>query len=450
MRLDPMGKKKIDKITIIGSGLAGSFLAFLLAKKGYTIDIYERLAKENIFDEASKRSYNIVLFGYGITVLKEAGLWEVIEPYLLPLNGSITYIANEKEPIVTRTDPKKTPYFTISRALVAKILLEQAAKNSSVTIHYNTTLLSIDRHTKSFVVQQTKTQKIQSITTDLIIGADGAHSLIRSFLQLGQETHTRQEYAPWTYRQFILSPEMVKKLALEEKFVHIWTQKKSFIILHPDKNGFMIALFVFPQKQSLKSAQEIKEFFTENFPKFSSAYSEIIPSLLTSPNGSFVTIYADPWYYKDFVAIIGDAAHGFYPFFGQGTSAAFGDVMKLIELIDENKSNWEEIFRLYQEQRKRHTDALADLSKDALLTYFRDKKADKNAVYDRLETIAHHLFPRIIYPPVSLTITSDPIHAADHREKSLKQQQIAQRVGISLLITLLINILFFINKTKKR
>lgn len=40
-----MKNKKTNTITIIGSGLAGCFLAVLLAQKGFKVDIYERLSK---------------------------------------------------------------------------------------------------------------------------------------------------------------------------------------------------------------------------------------------------------------------------------------------------------------------------------------------------------------------------------------------------------------------
>ena len=39
-----------NKITIIGTGLAGSFLAVLLARKGFTVEIYERLEEKDICD----------------------------------------------------------------------------------------------------------------------------------------------------------------------------------------------------------------------------------------------------------------------------------------------------------------------------------------------------------------------------------------------------------------
>src|SRR6266702_4723245 len=90
-------------ITIIGAGLGGCFLALLLARRGYQVKLYERLPKKDICDTASKRSYNITIYGYAIEKLKEEKLWSYIGPYLLPLTGSQTQIGNNTKPIYSPT-----------------------------------------------------------------------------------------------------------------------------------------------------------------------------------------------------------------------------------------------------------------------------------------------------------------------------------------------------------
>src|SRR5260221_1934260 len=97
-------------ITIIGAGLGGCFLALLLAKRGYQVKLYERLPKEDICDTASKRSYNITIYGYAIQKLKEEKLWTYIEPHLLPLAGSQTQIRNNTKPIYSPTHENMQHY----------------------------------------------------------------------------------------------------------------------------------------------------------------------------------------------------------------------------------------------------------------------------------------------------------------------------------------------------
>ena len=440
-----------QKITIIGSGLAGSFLAVLLAQRGYKVEIYERLSKEEIYDIASKRSYNLVLFGYGINLLKEAGLWDILEPHMLPLKGTVTHIASSAKPLVTPVDTKDMHYYTISRAQLTDILLKEATRHQSVSFYDNTSFVAINRHEKTMIVKNNKTKKITTLPYDVLIGADGANSLVRSFIQQNQTTNHRQEYAQWSYKQFVFKPELVTKIGLEKKFVHIWTQKDSFIIAHPDHDDSLAAMFVLPKKLSktLHSTENITSYFKENFPDLLPAIEEITQVILKNPDGNFATILTEPWYYKDSMAIIGDAAHGFYPFFGQGTSAAFGDCMQLCKLIDEYNSDWGKIFPLYQEKRKKNTDALAELSKESLMKNLRFKKADYDAIYDRLQTVAHALFPNIIYPPFSQTITKDPGRAAEHREHYYRQRKIANKFGVSFIVKRVEETLSFYEKIRK-
>ena len=440
-----------QKITIIGSGLAGSFLAVLLAKRGYKVKIYERLSKEEIFDVASKRSYNLVLFGYGITILKQAGLWDIIEPHLLALKGSVTHIASSAKPVITLTDNNEMPYFTIARGLLADILLKEATRHPSVTFHDNTSLIAINKHEKTMVVNNVKTQKITTLSYDVLIGSDGVNSLVRPSLQQGMESNHKQEYAQWSYKQFILGPEWTNKLGLEKKFVHIWTQKDTFIIAHPDSDDSLGAMLVFPKNLSgsLNSSETVSSYFKKNFPDLLPAIGEIEKAILKNPDGNFATILTEPWYYRDSIAIIGDAAHGFYPFFGQGTSAAFGDAIELCTLLDECDSDWSKIFPLYQEERKKNTDALAELSKEALRKNLRFKKGDYDAIYDKLQTMAYHFLPTIIYPPLSQTITTDPGHAAKHRHHYYTQRKIANKFGVSLIVKGIGGTLSLYEKLKK-
>jgi|SRR5579885_1354943 len=435
-----MNKLQKDTITIIGCGLAGSFLAILLAKKGYRINIYEKLTQKAILESASKRSYNIVLFGYGIELLKQTGLWQVVKPYLIPLTGTVTHIPHTK-PVVAPTDQKHNPYYTISRTRLAALLLTEATKYSYVTAHFGTALLSVDRHTKKIMVQDLQTKHIQQMPVDVLIGADGANSLVRAFIQQGQHTDHQQEYAAWSYKQFTLSVEMVEKLHLEKTCVHAWTQKRAFIIMHPSSDGSLGALLVFPkdriQRGVLESPQSIRTFFKENFPALIPAISEITASLLDNPEGNFSTIHTAPWYYKDRMALVGDAAHGFYPFFGQGTSAAFGDCLTLVNLLDQYGPDWQTVFSVYQQKRKRHMDTLGELSKEGLSRYARNKRADYPAIYDKLELIGYTLLPGYIQPPVLLPVMNDPDHTDDYVRRHNRQRAIFRFLGIPLLVLLL-------------
>jgi len=435
-----VGALKSNTVTIVGCGLAGCFLAVLLANRGYKVVMYERLSKEEFYDAASKRSYNLVLFGYGITLLKKAGIWNEIKPHLTSICGTITHIANQQNTVKSEVDQKNLPYFTITRAKFAQLLLSSAAKKSTVNIFFNTTLLSVDRHHKTILISNEKTGQISTQLISVLIGADGANSQVRSFMQLGLQTLHTQEYSTWIYKQFVLASEAVNILKLEKNFVHIWTQKKAFITMHPYSNGSLGALLVLPKNDNsikLNTKNGIKKFIEDNFPDLLPALTEITQSLFETSDGTFATIHTTPWYYKDFITIIGDAAHGFYPFFGQGTTCAFSDAMTLVTLLDKYNNDWGKILPLYQKNRKENADALGELSKEVIVKYLRNKKVDFEAVFDRIENWAHEAFPAFVNKPLSQSILTDPENAAEYRKSDIKQKKLAKRFGIILCITLL-------------
>lgn len=428
-------------ITLIGGGLAGCFLAILLANRGYKVTLFEKLSKKEISDTNTKRSYNITFLAYGIAMLKHANLWEMLEPHLHPLKGVSTQLSKNSQPIFTPTYDKKNQYVAVSRASLLHLMLERLASSPTVTLHFETTLLSIDRHEKKLYVWNSKSQKIDSHACDVIIGADGANSLVRPFLQQGQNTQHSQEYASGGYKQFTISTEQINQMQLQSGIAYTWSAPGKFILAFPNHDGSLASLLIYPKDKkslaSLTSLQTVQDLLREDFPRFLPFAEELTEQLISNPVGGFVTIHTDPWYYKDFMAVVGDAAHGFYPFFGQGTSAAFGDGMQLVNLIDKYGPDWGKIFPLYQASRKRHMDALGELSKEGLMRYARNKRADFESIYDQLEFIGHKFLPKYIHPPLTSPVMNDPEHTADYVENTKRQRKKAKRVGIPLAIAML-------------
>ena len=440
-----------QKITIVGAGLGGAYLAVLLAKRGFNVTVYERLSKKEIIEDASKRSYNIILYGYAIDILKKAGIWAAVYPYLFSLKGTITHIPHAT-PIKTVSDQKKMQYLTINRFILARIFLQEAVKHPKVSIHYDAPVLSVNRHDKTITIQK-ENNKIETVSTNIIIGADGINSTVRIFLQQGQETTHIQEFSSFCYKQIMLSESLVNKLCLEKQVEHTWTQKNTFITSHFDKENNLSALLVYPKttngSDSLSSETEIETFIHENYPDLLPVLPEITEMLMKNPVGNFATIHTDPWYYKDFMVLIGDAAHGFYPFFGQGTSAAMGDAMILAELIDKYTNNWETIFNSYQQLRKRHMDTMGDLSKEVMKKYFRYQKADYTAVYDKVEASLNAFFPKLFNPPLFFSLVTDPEHADNHWQKYKKQRKMEKSIGLGLAVSALRGLAAIIEKSKK-
>jgi kynurenine 3-monooxygenase len=448
-----MTEKNKQTIVVIGGGLAGCFLAILLGNRGYNVELYERLSRDDISDDNSKRSYNITFRSYGIEMLQKAGVWNEIKPHLLPLKGASTQLSKNSKPIVSIIKDTNIQYLSISRSDLLTVLINHMVSHPSISMHFETSLLSVDRYEKTLLIQNEKTKTIKNVSCDVLIGADGANSLVRTFMQQGQNTNHAQEYSLGGYKQFTISKDDVQMLNLQNDIAYTWNADQKFILAFPNFNGSLSALLIYPKDKKaftlLRSENTIKNLLTEDFPFLLPIHEQVTKQFLENPVGGFVTIHTDPWYYKGFITLVGDAAHGFYPFFGQGTTAAFDDCMTLVELIDKYDSDWNKIFPMYQESRKKHMDTLGELSKEGLTRYMRNKRADYESIYSKLESLGHNVFPDYILPPVFQQVMDNPRNTADFVEKHTKQRQLAKKVGISFFILFLTGLVATYEKMQK-
>src|ERR1043165_1765212 len=87
---------------------------------------------------------------------------------------------------------------------------------------------------------------------------------------------------------------------------------------------------------------------------------------MSSPPSSLGTVKCFPWT-RNKTLVIGDAAHGIVPFFGQGMNAGFEDCRVLNDLLNKYHDDWSKVLPEFQHQRKPDTDAIAQLALDNLL-----------------------------------------------------------------------------------
>lgn len=432
-----MPKKKQQEITIIGAGIIGCFLAILFAKRGYTVHVCERASKNQIISSNTKRSFHLTFYDFGIHALKKVGLWNTIKHSLIKSQGS--HVQMNQNPPVNRFVPVSKPQYIVQRGMLIRSLLIEAEKYASIIFHFNTTLLAINREKKVIIVQKNNTQKLQTIAYNVLFGADGVNSTVRTAIQKGQETAHKLEHASWMYKQLSLTKKQALILKLEPDAIYTWTRKNASLLGHPNQDGSFSFLLLLPKNakdtfDTLTSEKTIRTFIKNNFTDFLPFLPTITSQILSNPVSRFTMITTYPWYYKDSIVIVGDAAHGFFPFYGQGVSAGFGDCLKLMELRNKYHENWEKIFFYYQKDLKPSMDQLAKLSKETLRLYSRSKKAQYPLIYNKFEEMLHTLFPNIFIAPIAPRVAGDPRRTADYVKEHKRQRKISNMLGIPLVI----------------
>ena len=187
--------------------------------------------------------------------------------------------------------------------------------------------------------------------------------------------------------------------------------------------------------ESTKTDDKVRRFFDEEFPDAVPLMPALLDDFKNNPTGSLVTIRCAPWYYKDKVALVGDAAHAVVPFYGQGMNAAFEDCVVLYQCLAEFPDNRERAFAEYFSRRKENADALADLAVHNFIE-MRDKTASKTfRAKKKLDHFLEGVLPGIYLPLYTMvTFTRIPYSAAARRAR--RQDAIVYGSLLFLLIVL--------------
>lgn len=408
-----------DKITIIGAGLVGSLLAVILKKKGFLVEVFEKRKDPRKSKLSEGRSINLALSHRGIKALKLAEVYKAIEPYLIPMNGRMMH--NEAGELTIQPYGKEGQFInSVSRAQLNQLLIE-SAENAGVEVYFDHKCTDIDF--KENVVRFDNGSEVKS---DLIVGTDGAFSVVRKNLQFTDKFNFSQQYIEHGYKELSIESKN-DKFQLEPNFLHIWPRGNFMLIALPNNDKTFTCTLFFPFEGSpsfaeLNTKEEVDEFFKKYFNDALKLIPDLSDQFFSNPTSSLVTTKCFPWH-KNRSIILGDAAHAIVPFYGQGMNSGFEDVRLFIETSEEMEWDWDQILSTYSIQRKKDADAISELALHNFVE-MRDHVGDQNFLRrKRLESQIQEQFPEDWIPLYSMVTFSDM-----HYSEALKLGKIQKKI----------------------
>ncbi len=408
------------KLILIGSGLAGGLLAAYLGRRGYKVDLYERRADPREGNIVGGRSINLAISTRGIHALEQIGIAAEALKHAIPMRGRMIHDrSGELHFSPYDVDPKKC-INSIGRAALNTTVIEAAQRYANVHVHFNhkCTGVDIDSALAHFETEN------GAITArgDAVIGVDGAFSAVRKSMQSQISSFQYDEsYLAHGYKELTIPPGSDGSWRMEKNALHIWPRKSFMMIALPNPDGsFTCTLFwEFQGPRSFattKTDDDVRRFFDEEFPDAVPLMPGLLDDFRNNPTGSLVTIRCAPWFYREKVCLVGDAAHAVVPFYGQGMNAAFEDCVVLDECLEEFPENRERAFAKYFHRRKENADALADLAIGNFIE-MRDKTASKTfRAKKKLDHALEAALPGIYLPLYTMvTFTRMPYAKAAKR-----------------------------------
>ncbi len=430
----------MTKFVLIGSGLAGGLLAAYLGRRGYEVDLYERRTDPREGNIVGGRSINLAISTRGIHALEQIGLADEALQSAIPMRGRMIH---DKSGALHFTpydvDPKKC-INSIGRAALNTTVIEAATRYPNVRVHFNHRCVEVDLDTPRVQLETEHGQL--TAHGDAVVGVDGAFSTVRQSMQMHIDSFEYDEsYLAHGYKELTIPPGPDGSWRMEKNALHIWPRKSFMMIALPNPDGsFTCTLFwEFEGQRSFattKTDEDVRRFFEEEFPDAVLLMPTLLEDFKNNPTGSLVTIRCAPWYYRDKVCLLGDAAHAVVPFYGQGMNAAFEDCVVLDECLEKFSNNRERAFAEYFFRRKENADALADLAVGNFIE-MRDKTASKAfRAKKKLDHLLEAALPGVYLPLYTMvTFTRMPYSVA---AKRARLQDLFVYTTLTVLLAILI------------
>ena len=215
---------------------------------------------------------------------------------------------------------------------------------------------------------------------------------------------------------------------IEPNALHIWPRGGFMLIALPNQDhSFTVTLFM-PKTgensfEQLSDRDALVKFFKTEFPSAIELIDNLESDFFENPQGRLGTVRCEPWFYKDKVLILGDAAHAIVPFHGQGMNEGFEDCSELIRLLDAHGEDWAAVLSAFDTVRRPNCHAIAEMALENYIT-MRSSVADpKFQLKKELGFELEKRFPSRFVPRYSMVMFR-LIPYAEARKRGEIQQEI--------------------------
>ncbi len=374
----------MTSIALVGAGLVGSLLALLLARRGLDVDVYERrpdMRKEAI---SAGRSINLAISERGINALSLVNLSQEVLAQAIPMRGRMVHSVVGDLAFQPYGTHESEYINSISRATLNKILMSRAEETGRVRIHFNSKVSGIDFDNNALLVQEEHAEQSTARHYDVVIGTDGSASAIRQAMLALPGYSSTDDILDYGYKELTILPGEKGEFKLERNALHIWPRGSFMLIALPNFEGSFTCTLFLPFEgavsfEHLESVSEIENFFNVQFPDSVPLIDRLTETFQSNPTGHMVTVKCWPWNVQGQTLLMGDAAHGIVPFFGQGMNCGFEDCTVFARCLegveDMARMDWQSLFADFAQARKSNTDSIADMAVENFVE-MRDKVAD--------------------------------------------------------------------------
>lgn len=374
-------------IAIVGAGMGGLTAGIALKKFGHQVTIYEQAA------EILPVGAAISLWSNGVKCLNYLGLTDQIQA----LGGemeSLSYI--DGLTCQTMTQFSLTPLYKevgqraypVARADLQRLLMETFGLEN---IKLDMRMTEIVNQSEYVSIRFADGSEIQA---DLLIGADGTHSITRKFV-LGHQVERR--YAGYVNWNGLV--EIDEKIAPAQQWTTYVGEGKRVSLMPVAQNRFYF-FFDVPIESGLPNQREqYKTELKKYFKDWCAPVHQLIDCLDEQKTNRIEIHDIEPFmnFYKGRVVLLGDAAHSTTPDIGQGGCQAMEDAIYLARALQINTFGLSDALERYQNKRNDRTkEMVLRARKRCDVTHMKDQKVTEEWYQSLYTEQGSHIMQGII------------------------------------------------------
>ena len=330
-----MDASRSRQIVIAGAGIAGLTAAIAFARRGFSVQLYERAP------ELEEAGAGLQLSPNATRVLDSLGVLDflrpaAVRPARIDLRGARRGKVIASVPLGADAESRwGAPYLVAHRADLQSALVARAAREHDIKLVKGARVADAALHARGATVSIERGERIDEVSCLLLVGADGVRSSVRA-LGRGIRADRPTGHVAWrtTIRRDSRTGEALSDL-MPEDAVTAFLHPKFHLVVYPVRSGAALNLVAVTkgaegQASGPADAATLAEAMRGTRDPLASLAKDAAPWLLWPLSEVDERI---AWTGSQGVALIGDAAHAMTPFAAQGAAMAIEDAVTLADLI---------------------------------------------------------------------------------------------------------------------
>jgi FAD-dependent urate hydroxylase len=383
------------KVVIVGAGMGGLTAGIALHQAGYAVEIYDRVS------ELRPAGAGISLWSNGVKVLNRLGL----SKEMAGIGGKMErmqYYSQTGElltdvdllPLIQRVGQRPYP---VSRTDLQTMLLRVFGADK---VQLNCKCVAIEQNSHSVTAIFENGHRA---TGDVLIGADGTHSIVRQYVL--QQPPERQYVGYVNWNGLVDASE---DLAPADTWaIYVGEHKRASMMPVGDDRFYFFFDVPLP-KGTVSTPADYRAELTSFFKGWAAPVQTLIQRLdpLKTNRVEIHDIPPLEHFVRDRVALLGDAAHSTAPDLGQGGCQAIEDAEVLTRYLLTTNLSIEDALQRYEAERKDRTaDVVLRARKRSDMTHGKDPEKTQQWYEELKQNDGSNIIDSI-----SKTILAGPLH----------------------------------------